>query len=70
MTKEEAVQLTNEKINLIEKKIKYDNTIFKVSRFLIDQFEKDNYKVIVCLEKEKGVEFKVDLSDFTDYEIV
>ena len=70
MTKEEAVQLTNKKINLIDKKIKYDNTIFRVSRLLIDQFEKNNYKVIVCLEKEKGVEFTVNLSDFTDYEII
>lgn len=70
MTKIDAMRATQDNFDLIGRKVKFQEELFIVKRFLIDQFERDNYKVIVSLEKQAGIEFTVNLQDFVDYEIV
>jgi hypothetical protein len=71
MTKEQAIQVVDKNIDLIDKNVTYENTIFKLKRLLIDQIELNNYMVKASIEKQsgitvKGVELVIDFADIAD----
>lgn len=49
MTKEEAIKLANDNIQLIDKKVEFNGTAYILKRLLIDQIGRDDYKVKVSL---------------------
>jgi hypothetical protein len=69
MIKQEAVTLVNDNLKLVDTKIQYEGDQFFLKRFVIDQYEPDEYRVIAYLEKIKGVEFTISFESAEDFDI-
>lgn len=64
MTQEEAIQLTNDNMNLINKKVKYKNVNFLINRFIIDRVSENDYIVKIALSPMPAIELLEDFSIF------
>jgi hypothetical protein len=64
MTQEEAMRLTNDNMNLINKKVKYQKVNFLVNQFVIDKVSENDYIVKIALSPMPAIELLEDFNIF------
>ena len=64
MTQEEAMQLTNDNMNLINKKVRYQKVNFLINRFVIDKVSENDYIVKIALSPMPAIELLEDFNIF------